>query len=94
MDISEKYLLYLFENKQITADIYNNQVVMAIEQGIIKDITDKDKIMQQWQIRGAILEFPNSGKRFHIAIFNPPDIGNPDNRYNYQIEIQELGKFI
>jgi len=94
MHISIQYLKYLFENKKVDENIYNNQVVTAIEQKLIKDVTPKSLIMGLYQVVGAVVEFPD-GTKFRIDIFNPPDLGNPNNdRYNYKVEIEKVGNII
>ena len=82
MDLSYLPSKIILDSGHITSEQYNNDIVTPVQQGIIKDITPKNYIMAQYQVVGAIVELPD-GSRYRIAIFNPPDLENPDNLYNY-----------
>jgi len=89
MSASIVYLKYLLESGNLTANIYNDHIVTAVQTGLIKDVTPREYPMDKFQVVGAIIEFPDS-QRFDIKIYNPPDILNPDNRYNYKVEVRKV----
>lgn len=85
----ELYVKQILLTGNITADEYNKYLFPCIEQGIIKDISPKTYIAEQYQVIGAVVEF-SDGSKFRITIWNPPDIGNPDNKYNYKSEVKRI----
>ena len=81
----ELMVKHLLQTGHLSAVDYNRYIVSAVEQGIIKDITPKNYIMESGQQVGAIVEL-SDGSKFRISIFSP--IG--DSTFDYPSEVKQL----
>lgn len=85
----EKNLFDSTQPNRSCADVYNEIIFPAVQQGAIQDVTPKDIVLEKNQVVGAVVKFPN-GDCWRINIYNPVNLMNPEKRYNYKCDCNKV----